>query len=215
MVKCNATKDGEGNIIITEDSFDFLLACLANQKFNKGAPPEHQEIIDDYYDQCRKVLHQKYIFETVEDGYFLTKKYLYQDDITPWSGNDVYKVYELFKNTKMEYKKPEPISNDSTDLHVPEIITSSEGWFATESESRTWVIERAIRYDNSYLTISEDGIKNRPWKREEIEDIQNIFDGLEVKDNGYYKEELWQDQLSKMDNYIIEKYLRKLKLEKL
>ena len=70
-------------------------------------------------------------------------------------------------------------------------------------------------YHYNYLTISEDGINNRPWKKEEIENIKNIFDGLNIKENGYYKEELWRDQLSKMDSNIIERYIRKLKLKKL
>ena len=33
MVKLNAYKDGVGNIIITEDSFDYLLNSLDNQKY--------------------------------------------------------------------------------------------------------------------------------------------------------------------------------------
>jgi hypothetical protein len=72
-----------------------------------------------------------------------------------------------------------------------------------------------MRYDGDYLTISEDGKLNRPWKKEEIENIQNIFDGLEIKENKYYQEELWKEQLSKMNDNFIENYLRKLKLENL
>jgi len=33
MIKIEAKKDGKGNIIITEDSFEMLLACIDNQKF--------------------------------------------------------------------------------------------------------------------------------------------------------------------------------------
>jgi hypothetical protein len=151
MVKCNAIKGSEGNIIITEDSFDFLLDCLANQKYIQGAPPENQEIINDYYDQCRKILHQGYIFET--KGYFLTKRYKYQDNITPWSGEEVSKVYELFKNT--------PVNSLVNDQDIDRLMQNRR------------LIELSVSCD--YLTISKDG----------------------------------------MDNYIIEKYLRKLKLEKL
>jgi len=218
MVKLEAIKDGLGNIIITEDSFDFLLTCLDNQKFIQGSPPDNQIIIDNYNDKCRKVLHQHYIFETYEDDYFLYKKYRYQDEITPWSGDDVSKVYELFKDTIIKYKKTknlksitdEPIMEGTIPLGVDE-----NGWIICEPEPRPWLIERSIRHDNNYLTISEDGINNRPWKKEEIENIKNIFDGLNIKENGYYKEELWRDQLSKMDSNIIERYIRKLKLKKL
>lgn len=219
MVKCEAIKDGKGNIIISEDSFDFLLACLDNQKFIQGFPPDNQEIIDYYNNQCRKILHQKYIFETTEDDYFLFKRYKYQDKLTPWSGDDVCKVYELFKDTIMEFKKPnnlKPIPDDAKyAVGMKPIGIDENGRFVVEPEPRPWLIERAIRYDDDYLTISEDGKHNRPWKKEEIQNIQKIFDGYKVKENGYYKEDLWKEQLSKMDDNIIENYLRKLKLKKL
>jgi hypothetical protein len=76
MVKLNAYKDGLGNIILTEESFDFLLNCLDNQKaiyeflYNKD---EHsiesdkhkllqlrtQDNIDDFNIHCRKVQYAK------------------------------------------------------------------------------------------------------------------------------------------------------------
>ncbi len=73
MVKLEATKK-DGNIIITEDSFEHLLACLDNQKF-VGEPPQNgdsiavgkeeyyqvqneiQDAIDDFNRQCRALLH--------------------------------------------------------------------------------------------------------------------------------------------------------------
>lgn len=74
MVKLNAKKDGLGNIVISEDSFEHLLNCLANQKFVGEAPPcgdaidmgreeyavtqnDMQAAIDNFYVQCREVLH--------------------------------------------------------------------------------------------------------------------------------------------------------------
>jgi len=219
MVKCNAIKDGEGNIIITEDSFDFLLVCLANQKFIQGCPPENQEIIDDYYDQCTEILHQRYIFETFEDDYFLAKRYKYQDKLTPWSGEDVSKVYELFKDTIIQYDIPKNLKSLSEDTEYPAesnpLGITEDDWIICEPEPRPWLIERALRYDGDYLTISEDGKHNRPWKKEEIKNIQKIFDGYDVKENGYYQEELWKEQLSKMDDNFIEKCLRKIKLNKI
>jgi hypothetical protein len=44
-----------------------------------------------------------------------------------------------------------------------------------EPEPRPWLIERTLRYDCEYLTISEDGKKNRPWKKEEIDNIRKLF----------------------------------------
>lgn len=154
-MEVNAIKDGNGNVVISEDSFEMLLACLDNQKF-VGESPQNgdslsvgednywkgqediQNTIDSYNTECRKILHQKYIFETKNDGYYLTKKYEHQNDITPWSGEDVELVMEIFKNTTIN-------------------------------------IERPLRYDGDYLTISEDGITNRPWKKEEIEIIKKTF----------------------------------------
>lgn len=74
MVKLEAKKDGKGNIIISEDSFEHLLSCLDNQKFVGESPPNgdamsmdkdeynkiHENIqnaIDDFGRQCRKLLH--------------------------------------------------------------------------------------------------------------------------------------------------------------
>jgi len=73
MVQLEATKK-DGNIIISEDSFEHLLACLDNQKF-VGEPPQNgdslsvgydeyyrvqneiQHAIDNFNKQCRKLLH--------------------------------------------------------------------------------------------------------------------------------------------------------------
>lgn len=217
-MKLEAIKDGKGNIVITEHSFDFLLSCLDNQKFIQGAP-QNQSIIDDYNNQCRKILHQHYVFETCEDDYFLYKKYQLQDDIIPWSGDDVAKVYELFKDTKIIYEKPKnlrPLTNDTPIMENTITIGVDEnGWIVCEPEDRPWLIERTLRYDYQYLTISEDGHKNRPWKKLEIENINRIFNGYLIEKNNFYKEELWKEQLSKMDINIIEQYIRNLKLKKL
>jgi len=74
MVKLEAKKDGKGNIIVSEDSFEHLLNCLDNQKFVGEAPPngdamamdkdeyynvhiDIQNAIDDFSRQCRGLLH--------------------------------------------------------------------------------------------------------------------------------------------------------------
>ena len=138
-----------------------------------------QNTIDSYNTECRKILHQKYIFETKQDGYYLTKKYEHQNEITPWSGEDVGLVYELFKDTRITYKQREDLSSlDGSEEFTQKDNPTGEikdERFAIEPEPRTWHIERPLMYDGDYLTVSEDGIQNRPWKREEIEKIKKIF----------------------------------------
>ncbi len=75
MVKLEARKK-DGNIIISEDSFEHLLSCLDNQKFVGEFPVngdsisvgkdkyykvqnEIQQAIDDFNRQCRDLLHSK------------------------------------------------------------------------------------------------------------------------------------------------------------
>jgi len=195
-MKVEAIKDGKGNVVITEDSFEMLLSCLDNQKFVGEAPQngdsisvgkdeyyktqkDIQDAIDFYNRECRKILHQKYIFNTEESGYFLTKKYEHQEKITPWTGEDVGLVYELFKDTRIIYKETRELLPLDGSEEIKEgsnpIGKTKDGWIAVEPEPRPWLIERPLRYDGDYLTISEDGSKNRPWKQEEIEKIINIF----------------------------------------
>ena len=205
MKKVEAFKDGKGNIVITEDSFEMVLACLDNQKFVGEGPcngdslsvgkeeyyktqDDIQDTIDKYNRECRKILHQKYVFETIEDGYFLTKKYEHQNKITSWEGEDVGKIDELFKNTIMKEEKPVPPNpppaqplregiekgQASKPLRVdpppppppPPTVVPKPG---------PLLIERSLRCDYDYLTISEDGKNNRPWKKEEVEQIKNLF----------------------------------------
>ena len=195
-MKVEAIKDGKGNVVITEDSFEMLLSCLDNQKYVGEAPQngdsisvgkdeyyktqkDIQDVIDFYNRECRKILHQKYIFNTEESGYFLTKKYEHQEKITPWTGEDVGLVYELFKDTRIIYKETRELlpldgSEEIKEGSTP-IGKTKDGWIAVEQEPRPWLIERALRYDGDYLTISEDGSKNRPWKQDEIRKIINIF----------------------------------------
>lgn len=195
-MKIEAKKDGKGNIVISEDSFEMILACLDNQKF-VGELPQNgdslsvgednywkgqqdiQNAIDHYNRESRKILHQKYVLRTESDGYFLAKKYEHQSEDTEWTGEDVGKVYELFKDTRIVYKKPENLlSLDGTEeiMEGTEPIgKTQDGWIAVEPEPRPWLIERPLRFDYQYLTISEDGKTNRPWKKEEIEKISEIL----------------------------------------
>lgn len=180
-----AKKDGKGNIIISENSFEMLLACLDNQKFVGGSPQnvdslpigienywkghqETQKLIEDYNRQCRKILYQKYVFDTTHNGLSLYKKYQYQYENIIWDNNDVALVYELFKDTRIIYNKANRIERKDDDY-------IENGWLPMKAKSRPWLIERPLNYDYEYLTISEDGFNNRPWKKEEIEKISKLF----------------------------------------
>lgn len=175
-----------------------LLACLDNQKF-VGESPQNgdslsvgkeaywkgqqdiQDTIDQYNRSCRKILHQKYVLRTESDGYFLAKRYEHQSEDTKWTGEDVGLVYELFKDTRIIYKKPEnllPLDGSEEIMEGSEPIgKTQDGWMVVEPEPTPWLIERPLRYDYEYLTISEDGSKNRPWKEEEIQKIKELFNG--------------------------------------
>lgn len=197
-MKPEAIKDGNGNIVISEDSFEMLLACLDNQKF-VGEPPQNgdslsegegayinkqqeiQKVIDEFNRECRKILHQKYVFSTTEDGYFLQKKFEHQNETTPWSGKDAGIVRELFKDTLMQREKPNPkdlLPLDGTEdimKGTTPIGKTKDGWIVCNPEPEPWLIERTMFRDYEYLTISENGKTNRPWKPEEIEMIKKAF----------------------------------------
>ena len=196
MMKIEAKKDGKGNIIISEGSFEMILACLDNQKF-VGELPQNgdslsvgkdeywkgqkdiQDTIDHYNRECRKILHQKYVFRVESDGFYLSKKYEYQTECTEWSGDDVSLVCELFKDSRITHKEMRdllPLDGSEEIMEGTEPIgKTKDGWLVTEPESTPWLIERPLMCDYQYLTISEDGKTNRPWKQEEIEQINKLF----------------------------------------
>jgi len=203
MYIIEAKKDGKGNIIISEDSFEMVLACLDNQKFVGELPingdsisvgeneyfktqKDIQDVIDYYNRQCRKILHQNYKLRTESDGYFLAKRYEHQTEDTEWTGDDVHLVYELFKDTRIKYEETRdilPLDGSEEIMSGTEPIgKTKDGWIAVKPEPRPWLIERALRYDCQYLTISEDGFTNRPWKQEEIEKIEKILNGYNIDD---------------------------------
>lgn len=196
MKKIEAKKDGKGNIIISEDSFEMILACLDNQKFISEQPQNggslsvdkdvywkgHQDIqntIDHYNRECRKILHQKYVLRTESDGYFLAKKYEHQEEDTEWTGEDVDLVCELFKDTRIIYNETIdllPLDGSEEIMEGTDPIgKTKDGWVVVSPEPTPWLIERSLRYDYQYLTISEDGRTNRPWKQEEVDEITKIL----------------------------------------
>ena len=65
MVQLNAIKKGN-DVIISKDSFEHLLNCLANQKFvavpdkqTETERKEVQEYVDDFWVQCMDLIHDK------------------------------------------------------------------------------------------------------------------------------------------------------------
>jgi len=182
-MKVDAIKDGKGNIVISEYSFEMLLNCLDKQKFigelSEDQRSENQSVIDDYNRRCRDILNQKYVFGVTHDELSLYKRYEQQDENTEWTGNDVGLVYELFKDTVIKHEK----STDLLPLDGSEPLKEGSkpigktkgGWIAVEPEPGPWLIERAMRYENEFLTISEDGFKNRPWAQKEVENITKLF----------------------------------------
>jgi hypothetical protein len=196
MRKIEAKKDGKGNIVISEDSFGMVLACLDNQKF-VGEQPQNgdslsvgkdeywkgqqdiQDTIDHYNRECRKILHQKYVLRTESDGYFLAKKYEHQTEDTEWTGEDVGLAYELFKDTRIIYNEIRdllPLDGSEQIMEGAEAIEKDmDGWMPCVPEPSPWLIERSLRYDYAFLTISENGKTNRPWKPEEIIQIEHIL----------------------------------------
>jgi hypothetical protein len=197
MIKIEAKKDGKGNIVITENSFEMLLACLDNQKFVHEAPKNGdtlaigeeqykttqksiQDYIDEYNKACRKILHQKLIIAVSEDGYYLVKSYDSQDDLIDWSFDDVLKIRELFKDTEIPYKRTEnllPLDGTETIMKGTIPIGKDENGFihCEPTEKTPWLIERSAFKSKAYLTISEDGKENRRWEKEELENIKNLF----------------------------------------
>lgn len=161
-MKVEAIKDGKGNVIVSEES----LKNLINDPVN-------------YRIEFEKILDQNYTFSTTDNGYFLSKRYEHQNEDTEWTGNDVGLVYELFKDTIIVYEKREdllPLDGSEQIKQGDEPIgKTADGWILVEAGPRPWLIERPLMYDYQYLTISEDGRKNRPWKQDEIQRIKEIF----------------------------------------
>jgi len=140
------------NIVINHNAFEHLLNCLDNQKFVRENPingdsissketytstqKETQQIIDNFNKKCREILNSNIVIDTIEDNYYLTRRYLNQE-FEEWSAEDRDMISKL----------------------LPE----------------NWLIERHVFVSEKYLTISEDGIKNRPWQKGEIELITKML----------------------------------------
>jgi hypothetical protein len=59
-----------------------------------------QKAIDDFNRQCRKVLHQKQIVNVSDDGFWLTRRYEHQEELTPWDDKSVLSIKEALEDTE-------------------------------------------------------------------------------------------------------------------
>jgi len=165
-------KDGKGNVVVTEDYFRNIMYNLkdANIKSYRNS-----------------VLSQKILIIPISDNYYLTKMFEHQPDLISWyNGDEIVKINELFKDTVL-IRKPiniselKPITGETPIIEDTEPLgTDEDGWVVCKQENEPWKIEVAFRSEGDYLTISEDGINNRPWTEEEIELINNTLNKLKL-----------------------------------
>ena len=145
MVKLNAYKDGVGNIIITEDSFDYLLNSLDNQKyiheFSFTIREENQKIIDDFNTQCREVQHAKIDIVPSKNYWWLKKRFKNSDVDVMWQLEDVYKIVDILETESMIER------NLSTDYYHLTISDNCE-------YNRQWTVEE-IEKINNYINNSK------------------------------------------------------------
>ena len=153
MITLNAFKDGQGHVVVSEDSFEMILACLDNQKFVNSPPmngdsvaegpdayyakqQEIQETIDAYNRQCRDILHAPFDIYQDEHGYWLFKRYKGGKNL-PWT----------------------PEERDLVGSKFPD----------------TFLIERPLSSDDYGLTISEDRHENRLWTDDEVKMVNEVI----------------------------------------
>ena len=167
------SKDGNGNIIIAEELFGKLLSYTTKNIFTEN---------------CKKILNQKLVFETISDDYYLVKRYEHQSGHLEWSWDDVLEVRKLFKGTRLQRPPEHPIILTDSGIpywkqYVSEESKMDESYYndqpmKAEPEPEIWYIERNVFSSESNLTISEDGSKNRPWAKNEVDKIEKHFNNL-------------------------------------
>lgn len=148
-------KDGKGNVVVSEQLFGTIIGSIDNIQLRN---------------YCVAILHQQILIETKSDNYYLTRRYSHQRELLSWyDGNTFGKVLDLFKNT--ELKRPEPTEEQKQLIKKNFELKS----VLIMPEKEPFLIQTAFRSEGIYLTISEDGVNNRPWTQEEIDAIQTII----------------------------------------
>ena len=127
---------------------------------------------------CSSIVNQPIVFETKNEGYFLTKRYSHQPNTLSWyDGYEFQKIKDIFKNTRLVRKESvkkmlEDIDNDKSKeycLEPESILKDNLLPICEDFYHEPWLIEIAFRSEGDYLTISEDGVNNRPWTEYELE----------------------------------------------
>lgn len=154
MKKIKMFKNNNGDIVIDKDYFSTIIYQLNDER------------IVGY---CNDVLNRKIIIEPKSNNYYITKRFQNQSNIISWyDGDEFIKIKELFKNTIIQKEKTKTISDSLKEDRLDKSPIS-----ITDNES--FKIEIGFRSEGDYLTISEDGINNRPWSFDEIDEINKVI----------------------------------------
>lgn len=159
----NIIKNGDGTYTINEEDFEKIFLNINNNIELK------RELL--------AIIEQKVNIFTISDNYYLCKSYDY-DKYLEWTVEDINKIKELFKDTERIVELPddlEPLDGTEDIMYGTEPIGKKGGFLYCKPQKEPWLIERTLHSDGTYLTISEDGSYNRPWKEEEIKKIQELF----------------------------------------
>lgn len=101
-------------------------------------------------DECRRMVEERIsVFPVYINNYSLGKKMGDSDLI--WTPKDVRDVYTALG---------QPVNEDLVGINT------------------NFYIERNIRTDYAHLTISDDGVNNRPWRIDEIELINQALNNV-------------------------------------
>lgn len=159
----NIIKNGDGTYTINEEDFEKIFLNINNKIELK------RELL--------AIIEQKVNIFTISDDYYLCKSFDF-NTYCEWTVEDINKIKELFKHTERIGKLPddlEPLDGTEDIMEGTNPVGKKDGWLYCKPEKENWLIERTLFSDGTYLTISEDGSYNRPWKEEEINKIQELF----------------------------------------
>lgn len=153
----DAYKDGKGNVIITEDSFEMLLACLDNQKF-VGESPQNGDSLAEGPDSYYKT--QNTIQKTIDD-YNRTCREILHAGLKPFRDEKKYQLYKRYENSELNLEwQPEDVAK------IQKVIPNK-------------YFERRLMTDCYTITISDDGHKNREWSDEEFDIVKKCLNNVE------------------------------------
>lgn len=160
-------KNGDGTITIDSSFFSTIICDLKTESL---------------INYCSAINNQQLMIETRNDNFYLTKRYTHQNELLSWyDGYELIKIKELFNGTKLKAIEEDNRKTERYGEGAIEIQGNSVNYCYMEykeiclPKNEPWHIETAFRSEGKYLTISEDGINNRPWKEEEIKMIRQYI----------------------------------------